>query len=188
MQNHPAGLSQSVVIIIDAQKEYQSGRLPLPGFAGAVAEIQKLLLRARANRVPVIHVAHTGKPGSPVFDPEKEFARIVDELKPEAGEIMVGKHFPNSFTQTSLDEDLKRVGRTDLIIVGFMTHMCVSSTVRQAAEKGYRCTVIAKACATRDLPDTEVGVVSASVIQASHLAAIADRFAVVLQFQDEIPD
>ena len=61
-----------------------------------------------------------------------------------------------------------------------MTHMCVSSTVRAALDLGYRCSVVAGACATRDLPDGAGGVIAANQLQRAELAALADRFATVL--------
>ena len=61
-----------------------------------------------------------------------------------------------------------------------MTHMCVSSTVRAALDLDYRCSVVAAACATRDLPDGTGGVIAADQLQRAELAALADRFATVL--------
>jgi len=184
----PSSLKQSVVIIIDAQKEYQNGALPLVGFREAVDEIGRLLARARAYGVPIIHVVHKAKPGAKVFDPEKPYVEIVDALKPLPGEIVVEKRFPDSFTQTILEAELQKLGRKDLVIVGFMTHMCVSSTTRGAAERGYHCNVIAAACATRDLPSGDGGVVEAKVVQTANLAALRDRFAVVLKDQSFLPE
>jgi nicotinamidase-related amidase len=61
-----------------------------------------------------------------------------------------------------------------------MTHMCVSSTARAALDLGYGCTVVGNACATRDLPDGHGGVVSAAELHRVELAALRDRFAVVV--------
>ncbi|MBK8476721.1 MAG: isochorismatase family protein [Opitutaceae bacterium] len=99
---------------------------------------------------------------------------ILAPLGPLPGEVVVVKNLPNSFAGTALDEELKRLERKELIVVGFMTHMCVSATVRAALDHGYRCTVVAAACATRDLPDGRGGVVRVE------LAALGDRFAVVV--------
>ena len=62
------------------------------------------------------------------------------------------KQYPNSFVQTDLDEQLKAVGASNLVIAGFMTHMCVNSTARGAFNLGYAPTVVAAATATRALP------------------------------------
>jgi nicotinamidase-related amidase len=57
-----------------------------------------------------------------------------------------------SFFQTDLGAQLEKTGRQDLVLAGFMTHMCVNSTARDAFNLGYRPTVVASATATRDLP------------------------------------
>ena len=39
---------------------------------------------------------------------------------------------------------MKKLGRTQLVIAGIMTHMCVSSTARAALDLGYKATVAAE--------------------------------------------
>jgi nicotinamidase-related amidase len=74
---------------------------------------------------------------------------------------------------------LTKLDRKDIVVGGFMTHMCVSATVRAALDLGWRSTVVASAAATRDLPAINGGVVAAAQLHAIELAALADRFAVV---------
>ena len=99
---------------------------------------------------------------------------------------MITKHYPNSFVQTGLEEQLRAAGVTDVILAGFMTHMCVNSTARGAFNLGFRPTVVAAATATRDLPDAGGGVVPAAALQVASLAGLHDLFAVVVRTSDEI--
>jgi nicotinamidase-related amidase len=69
---------------------------------------------------------------------------------------------------------------------GYMTHMCLNSTTRAATEAGYRCTVVSELTSTRDLPDGKGGVIPAATIKAVHLAALADRFAIVVERGDDL--
>jgi nicotinamidase-related amidase len=92
----------------------------------------------------------------------------------------VVKSLPNAFAKTDLDARLKATGRIDLIVAGFMTHMCVSATTRAALDLGYRATVVAEATATRDLPDGTGGVLEAALVKRVALAELADRFARVV--------
>jgi nicotinamidase-related amidase len=101
-------------------------------------------------------------------------------VKPREDEVVVVKSLPSSLKATTLEEEIQKTGRRNLIIAGFMTHMCVSSTTRDAAEAGYTCTVVANACATRDLPDGQGGVIPAEVVHAVSLATLRDRFAIVV--------
>ncbi|MBF3199050.1 isochorismatase family protein, partial [Pseudomonas aeruginosa] len=64
----PAPLRQSTLLIIDAQEEYRSGALSLPGLDAAAAEIGVLVQAARANGTPIVHVRHLGIQGG-LFDP-----------------------------------------------------------------------------------------------------------------------
>jgi nicotinamidase-related amidase len=186
---YPAGrLADSVIVIVDAQRVYVDGRLPLPGIDRALAEIARLLARARAAGTPIIHVVQHGRPGGAICDPEGPDVAIAETVAPLPGETVIVKKLPSSFAGTALDETLKSLRRRHLIVVGFMTHMCVSSTVRAALEHGCRCTVVAAACRTRDLPDGQGGIVPAEVVHPASIAALADRFARVVETADEIPD
>jgi nicotinamidase-related amidase len=175
----PSAWERSALLLIDCQNEYAGGKLALPGVDAAVAAARALLDRARAAGTPVVHVVHRGKPGG-LFDPEGPGGAIVAALAPQAGEATVPKALPNSFAKTELDAVLKQLGRPELIVGGFMTHMCVSATVRSALDHGYRATVVAAACGTRDLPDPLGGVLPADAVHRATLAALADRFAVVV--------
>jgi nicotinamidase-related amidase len=76
-------------------------------------------------------------------------------------------------------------GKKQLIVAGFQTHMCISSTVRAALDLGYRTTVIADAAATRDLPDPTGGpAFAAAELHRAALAGLADRFAIVAKLAD----
>ena len=176
----PGPLAASALILIDHQMEYLTGRLPLAGFAEAVAEAGTLLALARANGVPVFHVVHHGKPGSALFDPSGPGVAIVPALAPAEGETVLVKSLPNGFGGTELYKLLQETGRTHLIVAGFATHMCLSTTVRAALDLGYPTTVVAGATATRDLPDPLGAVIPAETLRRAELAALADRFAVVV--------
>ena len=183
----PAPLSEATLVIIDAQNEYRSGALPLTGVDAALGEIEALLKRARAAGAPVVHVQHKGKPGG-AFDIEDERGRIMREVAPECAEPVVQKALPNAFADTDLAEKLEAAGRKQLIVTGFMTHMCVSSTARAALDHGYRVTVPAAACATRDLPAPDGATMKAADINRYALTELADRFAIIARDAAAVPD
>ncbi|WP_353861118.1 cysteine hydrolase family protein [Azospirillum formosense] len=177
----PSPLDSAALVLIDAQREYTEGALPLVGVEAAVAEAARLLERAREAGVPVFHIVHHGKPGGALFNPEGPLSGIVAPLLPLDGETVVVKHLPNAFAGTELDALVRATGRKELIVAGFQTHMCVSSTVRAALDLGWRTTVVDAASATRDLPDGAGGVIPAEALHRANLAALADRFAVVVK-------
>lgn len=179
----PGSFETSALILIDHQREYlASGGLTLVGIEAAAEEVGRLLAHARREGTPVFHVVHHARPGARLFDPNGVTAQIIQGLEPTPGEAVVTKSLPNAFAGTDLHDRLQATGRGELIVAGFATHMCISSTVRAALDLGYRTTVVASATATRDLPSPTVhgGIVPADMVQAATLAALADRFAVVV--------
>ena len=174
----PPKLSEAALVVIDAQREYVDGALPLPGAAPALERIAALLAAARKAGAPVVHVQHRGRPGG-LFDPEKPAFEIAAQAAPRDDEEVVDKGLPNGFAGTRLKDVLDATGRKRLVLAGFMTHMCVSSTARAALDLGYQTTVVADACATRDLPRPGGGTIAAADLHAAELAALADRFAIV---------
>lgn len=187
---NPASLDDSVLLIVDAQNEYRSGKLPLEGFDAAVDENMKLLAAARAAGTPVIHVVHHSAPGRALFDPTSHSSEIVEELAPADGETVITKSLPNCFAGTSLREILSDIatknGRRSLLLTGFATHMCISATARAALDLSIPVTVVASATASRELPNPLGGVIPARVVQDTALAELADRFAVVVADVDSI--
>ncbi|OYD83762.1 cysteine hydrolase family protein [Azospirillum brasilense] len=177
----PSPLDSAALVLIDTQREYTEGALPLVGVEAAMAEAARLLERARKAGTPVFHIVHHGKPGGALFNPEGPLSGIVAPLIPLDGETVVVKHLPNAFAGTDLDALIRATGRKELIVAGFQTHMCVSSTVRAALDLGWRTTVVDAASATRDLPDGAGGVIPAEALHRATLAALADRFAVVVK-------
>ena len=182
----PSALSESVLVIIDAQNEYSTGALPLYRIDDAVATLKSLLARARRAGAGIVHIAHKGRQGG-LFDRGAGNGRIMDALAPRDGEKVIEKGLPNAFAATELDDVLKAGGSKPLLIAGFMTHMCVSSTARAALDHGFSTTIAADACATRDLPNPLGGAVSAQSVHEAALAGLADRFACVTLAAD-IPD
>ena len=174
----PAKLRNATLLLIDLQNEYLEGPIALPGAEPAIAEAARLLEAARTAGAPVIHVAHKGRAGS-LFDREAERGQIVAALTPGDGEAVIEKGLPNAVAGTTLDTALRGTGRDDVVIAGFMTHMCVSSTARAALDAGYRVTVVDAACATRALPDGHGGTVEAETLHHVSLVALSDRFAVI---------
>ncbi|MBL8846580.1 MAG: cysteine hydrolase [Hyphomicrobium zavarzinii] len=182
----PAPLSQSALVLIDCQNTYREGIMQLEGVEPALAQCAKLLKRARDSGAPVIHIQHDAGPGSP-YDVRTHIGSIADVVAPAAGEKVITKAFPSSFEQTDLDAELKRLGVTDLVLAGFMTHVCVNSTARAAFNHGYRTTVVGNATATRSLKNPVGGDLSAEELHNGALTALSDIFAIVVPSEDKVP-
>jgi nicotinamidase-related amidase len=75
---------------------------------------------------------------------------FIDALQPQAGEIVIDKPGYSAFEHTALGQLLTTRGIDTLILTGITTEVCVSSTLRTAVDRGYRCFTVADACASSD--------------------------------------
>lgn len=180
-----AKLQDSALIMVDCQNTYRRGVMQLTHVEPAIVEAQKLLLKARALHIPIIHIQHDAGAGTP-YDIHGEIGAISDEVAPSNGEAVVVKHYPNAFVQTPLEAQLKSLGIEHVVLAGFMTHMCINSTARGAFNAGFKPTVVASACATRSLVGPQGKVIDAQTMHDSALAAIRDLFAVVVDEVDQL--
>ncbi|MCO7126547.1 cysteine hydrolase [Sporolactobacillus shoreicorticis] len=163
------------LLIIDVQNDYfAGGKMQLEKTEAALGEIEKVLDYFRKEEKTIVFIQHIVKSASAAFFVENTFgAEIHSALtsKNHGNEFIVQKNFPNSFLKTRLQEVLTSKQIDSLVICGMMTHMCVDSTTRQAAELGYHCTLLGDACATKDLALKD-STVQAGQVQASFLAAL----------------
>ncbi|WP_435973618.1 isochorismatase family protein [Streptomyces sp. Qhu_M48] len=179
-------LGESALIMIDFQNTYRTGVMRLDGAERAVAAGARLLAAARAAGTPVVHVVNDGGEGTP-YDIRAEIGAISDEVAPIEGEKVVVKQVPNAFHGTDLEETLKGLGVSgDLVIAGFMTHMCVLFTAQGAFNLGYRPTVVAEATATRPLAGPDGTVLPSDALRAASLTTVTDLFGTVARTVDEL--
>jgi nicotinamidase-related amidase len=168
------------LLLIDIQNDYfPGGAMEVVGAEVAAAQAAALLAGFRAKGLPVVHVQHlAARPGATFFLPGTAGAAIHASVAPQAGEPVFTKHFPNSFRETPLLEHLKKENITRLVIAGMMTHMCIDTTTRAAADLGFACVLCHDACATRALSFGGTAV-PAEQVQAAYLAALNGLFAKV---------
>lgn len=73
--------------------------------------------------------------------------RIIDELAPQPGDVVIAKHRYSGFFETDLDAVLRARGITSLIFTGCTTSVCVESTLRDAFYRDYQCLLLTDCCA-----------------------------------------
>ena len=179
MGYNPAGLKDSALIMVDCQNTYRRGTMQLSNVEPAIIEAQKLLQMARDLKVPIIHIQHDAGVGTP-YDVTAEIGQISVEVAPKNGEVLITKNYPNAFIATPLEAQLKALGIENVVLAGFMTHMCINSTARGAFNLGFKPTVVASACATRSLIGANGKTIDAQTMHEAALAAVRDLFAVVV--------
>ena len=180
LDDTPPNLADTTLIMVDFQNTYLSGVMELDNADAAVKAAARLLNAARTAGAKVVHIVNDGGEGTP-YDIRAEIGAIIPELAPIEGEPVVVKRFPNSFHDTVLDKTLRDLDAgPEVVIAGFMTHMCVAFTAQGAFHLGYRPTVVADATATRPLAAPDGAPQPAETLQAAALTTIGDLFGVVV--------
>ncbi|MFI5923184.1 isochorismatase family protein [Streptomyces anulatus] len=178
----PAVLAGSTLILVDYQNTYTRGVMELDGWQDSLDAAARLLARAREAGTTVVHVINDGGEGTP-YDIRAEIGRIHPAVAPADGETVVVKKAPDSFHGTDLGDHVPEGG--DVVIAGWMTHMCVAFTAQGAFLRGNRPTVVAAACATRSLPVAGTDL-DARQVHLGALATIGDLYGVVVPTQESL--
>jgi nicotinamidase-related amidase len=173
------------LLLIDIQNDYfPDGAMELAGSPKAGVQAARLLQVYRQKSLPVIHVQHiSARKGATFFLPNTKGVQIHESVRPVEGETVFQKNYPNSFRETRLLEHLREHRVSQLVIAGMMTHMCIDTTTRAAADLGFQCVLAHDACATRAL-SFGGATVPAESVQTAFLAALGGLFAKVLSVEE----
>ena len=173
------------LLLVDIQNDYfPGGMVELVGIDEAAAKAEELLTLFRKHQLPTYHIQHLSlEKGAPAFLANTKGSEIHERVKPLPEDIVIQKHFPNSFRETDLLENLRDSDVSKLVICGAMSHMCIDATTRAAADYGFRCTVIHDACATRDLKFLDT-MVPAQQVHASFMSALAFAYAKIISLEE----
>src|SRR4029077_6096014 len=90
---------------------------------------------------------------------------------------------PGSFTGTSLESVLQEAGVDTVAITGYMTHMCVDTTSRQAAHRGLAVEILNDATGTLPLENSG-GSAGGEELHRATLVAQGQVFADVVSTDD----
>lgn len=149
---YTASPSDFALIIIDAQKEYASGSLTVTNAEASGKVIASLFEKHRAADGTFVHILHKTPEGASVFTPNTPLADKFDALKARDGEKVIWKGHPGAFAETNLDQVLKGWGIKKVVLTGYMAHICVSTTGRQASQRRYNVVVVEDGIGDRDIP------------------------------------
>jgi nicotinamidase-related amidase len=139
-----ANRPNTALLVVDVQKGVVEGA---PARDAVVANIGRLVEKARRERIPVVWVQHSDdglQRGSDEW-------RIVPELSPDDAKALVEKNYGDSFEHTTLEDVLSGLGVGRLVVVGAQTDACIRSTLHGAFVRGYDATLVSDAHTTEDL-------------------------------------
>lgn len=153
-----------VLLVVDVQVGVMRSAWDAPR---VIKNVCRTVERARAEKVPVVWVQHSDED----LPQGSEQWQWVPKLVPAAGETLVHKHFNSSFEQTTLDEELAKLGATHVVLAGAATNWCIRATAYSALDRGYDLTLVKDAHTTETMELGEgVKIEAANVVQELNIA------------------
>ena len=138
----------------------------LPDAIGLLGNVAKAITNARDKKIPVIYVTVGFRQGAPEINMNNkgfagskerftnvnmdEFTQVHPDIAPLTGELTVMKRRISAFTGSDLEVILRAFGIQHMVLTGIATSGVVLSTLREAADKDYKLTVLADCCADGD--------------------------------------
>ena len=159
------------LLVIDVQREYFDGALPITYPTGHLDQILRVMDTAAQAKMPTAVIRHhQADPESPIFQLNSEMWQLHDAVEQRPRDVLIDKQLPGAFTNTPLAAWLKEVHADTVSVVGYMTHMCCDTTARQAFHKGFTVEFLRDATGTLDV-ENSAGSATAENLQTSTLVA-----------------
>src|ERR1700722_17570180 len=121
----------TALLLLEIQNDYfPNGRIPLEKSLEVSTKAQVVLHAYREKKLNVIHVQHIStNPDATYFLPCTKGAEFYSSVQPTKNEMIIKKHYPNSFKDTGLLNHLIKNQINHLVICGMMTQLTVDATV-----------------------------------------------------------
>ena len=173
------------LLLIDAQNEFSAeGQRPVPNHAEALTRIRAHVDAARREKRPIAFVLHHNLPDEwPAFKPGSWGAELSPGLGVSTGfgpEKQFVKDVFGAFSGTDIEAWLRQTGADEVLVVGFYSHMCVSTTAREALMRGFRVMIDPEATGTRALALDGLASQSADEVRRSAMLHLVSMGASVL--------
>ncbi len=181
------------LVVVDAQNEFSpEGLRAVHKHAEALKRILQLAKEARLEKRPIAWCKHYNKPHEArAFVPKTWGAEFSPGIGPEPGhgpEMVFKKDLHGAFTFTGLQEWLQSLGVDELLVTGFSTHMCVSTTAREGISRGFKVSVDYRGTATCGIEHPVLGSMCAEEVRRTSLLHLANIGIEIVGFEPDYDD
>ena len=176
LQGRPA------LLLIDIQKgfdekDYYGGERNNPD---AEQRAKELLTYWREHGLPLFHIQYRATNPKSMLSPDRPGYDFKEEAKPLPGEPVLVRSVNSAFINTNLQERLEAEGIDTVVVIGFTTEHCVSTTTRMAGNLGYNTFIISDATAAFNKTGINGQRFDAELVHQLSLATLQEEFATVL--------
>ncbi|WP_180955394.1 cysteine hydrolase family protein [Peribacillus deserti] len=143
---------KKALLVIDVQNGmFQEGNVVYDGDR-LLKNLKELIVQARSSETPIFYIQHNGAAGHPLEYGTKGW-EIHPDITPNNQDVIIQKATPDSFFNTSLENELKKQRIEHLIITGIQSEACVDTTCRRAFSMEYKITLVSDTHSTWDSED-----------------------------------
>ncbi|MEX6502544.1 cysteine hydrolase family protein [Pseudomonas zhanjiangensis] len=177
MSNSP----RRALIVIDVQHEYLGGNLPIeyPDVQQSLGNIARAMDAAHAQDMPIVLVQQLAPADSPLFPRGSYNAALHPTVAERPHDLRLEKSLPSALAATELGQWLRARDVDTLTVVGYMTHNCNDSTIRQAVHEGWQVEYLHDASGSVSYRN-RAGAASAEDIHRVFCVVLQSRFAAVM--------
>lgn len=173
------------LIVVDAQNEFSpTGKRPVPNFHQAVFSIEKQVKKFREGNACIAWIKHFNKPTeSAAFMPGTWGAELEERFSPQLStgkEAMFTKNVYGAFTGSNLGQWINEQNIDSILVVGFYTHGCVSTTAREGIMRNLQVSIDSQGTGACDIYDRRAGFMEADEIRRSALLQLCNMGAKII--------
>jgi nicotinamidase-related amidase len=181
----------TALLLIDVQKgvhvlKHWGGPTGRRNNPAAEEHMRKLLARWRKLQLPVLFTRHDSRERNSPLKIALPTGAFIEGLEPEKSEIVIVKDVNGGFIGTNLEIQLRRLGVSRLVVVGFFTNMCVETTVRQAGNMAFDTYLVEDACATTNRIGYDGVDYDAETVHALSVASMNGEFCTALKCEQAL--
>jgi len=173
------------LILIDVQRGFLDssywGKCSHPNIE---RNIESLLTICRELKYPIVHVQHLSTEEFSPLRPGQHGSEFIESCAPRLGERVFQKSVNSAFIGTNLEAYLRSQKIESIVLVGFTSDHCVSTTARMASNLGFRTFVVADCTATFDRRGLD-STISASLVHDVSMASLNSEFATIVKTASE---